>query len=340
MTIMDRIRNSPDILRRQLCWTGPSTALRTGLRVAAGLTSACLLLSYFGSGGPVTTSWAQEETTVSIDPASQEVCLGTTATTDVLVENVTDLYGAAFEITFDPTLVEVVDADPVEAGVQIQPGGFLSPDWLLDNTVDNDNGTIEYAVCQMSPSLPQSGDGVLARITWRGKARGTSPIAFTNVQLGAPGGVPIPASTQDGQITVEEPSIELTKEADPMVVYPGNGVDYTITVENSGDADLTDVTVDDHLAGCTLSGPSGDDGDDLLEPGETWTYSCFVAEAWIFTQSFMAGNTNIHNTATVKATDECGGTVSDSDTVSVHVVLGTTSQARRWSKHPRIPAGW
>jgi hypothetical protein len=198
--------------------------IRNGFRVAIGLTITCVLLSVFGSGEPMPTGWAQEDTTVSIDPASQEVWLGSTATTDVLVENVTDLYGAAFEITFDPTLVEVVDANSVKPGVQIQPGGFLSPDWTLENSVDNDNGTIEYAVCQMSPSLPQSGTGVLAIITWRGKAEGTSPIHFTNVQLGAPGGVPIPADTQDGQITVEEllPAVELTKEADPTVVNVGD----------------------------------------------------------------------------------------------------------------------
>jgi hypothetical protein len=42
----------------------------------------------------------------------------------------------------------------------------------------------------------------LATITWRGKAEGTSPIHFNYVKLGAPGPVPIPTDTQDGEITV------------------------------------------------------------------------------------------------------------------------------------------
>jgi len=191
---MNKIRNRLDALQQQLGWRP--------LRVAARLTIACLVLSFLGSSKPATISWADEPTTVSIDPASQEILVEETATTDVLVENVTDLYGFEFEVTFDPTLVEVVDADPVRAGIQIQPGDFLSPDWLLDNTVDNDNGTIAFALCQMNPSQPQTGSGVLATITWCGKALNVSPITFTYASLGAPHGVPIPASTQDGEIIV------------------------------------------------------------------------------------------------------------------------------------------
>jgi len=187
---MKRMRNSLNTLRRQLRWTP--------LRVAVQLTIACLLLSLLGSSGLGTIGRADEPTTtVSIAPASQEIFLGGTGITDVMVEDVTDLYVFEFQIAFDPTLVEVV---------QIQPGDFLSPDWLLENSVDNDNGTLAYALCQLNPSPPQSGDGVLATITWRGKVMGTSPITFTYVQLGAPLGVPIPATTQDGEITVGEPS--------------------------------------------------------------------------------------------------------------------------------------
>ena len=230
---MNKIRNNMDTLRRQLGWTGPSTALKTGLRVATRLTIACLLLSFFGSSGLATTGLANGPTTVSINPASQEISLGTTGSTDVLIEDVTDLYGFEFQITFDPTLVEVVDANPVQAGVQIQPGDFLSPDWLLDNTVDNDNGTIAYALCQLSPSQPQSGDGVLAIITWRGKVMGTSPITFTHVQLGAPGGVPIPATSQDGEITVGEPSPGPTITSLSPDWATAGGPAFTLTVNGA-----------------------------------------------------------------------------------------------------------
>jgi hypothetical protein len=174
--------------------------VRMALRIV--MLIAALLILLFGKGELATIGWANGGTTVSIDPASQGVFLGDTATTDVLVGDVTDLYGVEFQLTFDPTLVEVVDANPSKPGIQIQPGDFLSPDWLLDNIADNANGSIDYALSQRDPSPPKSGSGVLAVITWRGKAVGTSPVHFTYVLLGAPGGAPIPASTQDGQIMV------------------------------------------------------------------------------------------------------------------------------------------
>lgn len=152
--------------------------------------------------GQAATSRAQEGVTVRPDPLSLEIGTGGTGTVDILVEDVTDLYALEFEITFDPTLVEVVDADPGKQGVQIEAGDFLSPDWLLNNTADNDNGTIAFALCQINPSPPQSGDGVLAIITWRSKGAGTSPLHFAHLLLAAPGGVEIPASAENGQIAV------------------------------------------------------------------------------------------------------------------------------------------
>ncbi len=197
-------------LRKQPC--------RTILRLVAIQMSIALLVCLPGLG-QATTVWAQEGVTVRPDPSSLEVEAGSTGAVDILVENVTDLYGIEFEITFDQALLEVVDADPVREGIQIQPGDLLSPDWLLDNTVDNDNGTVAYALCQLNPSPPQSGDGVLAIITWRSKAVGTSPIHFAYVLLGAPGGVEIPASAGDGQIIVVSaqapPADTLTPTAAP-----------------------------------------------------------------------------------------------------------------------------
>jgi hypothetical protein len=174
-----------------------------------------------------TTIWAQGAATVRPDPTSLEIGTENTSTVDILVEDVTDLYGFEFEITFDPTVLEVVDADPDEEGVQIGAGDFLSPDWTLENTVDNDNGTIAYALCQMNPSPPQSGDGILATITWRGKAVGTSPIQVAHVLLGAPGGAEIPASAEDGQIVVvsaqASPADPPTPTAVPTQPVPTEG---------------------------------------------------------------------------------------------------------------------
>lgn len=105
-------------------------------------------------------------------------------------------------------------------------------------------------------------------------------------------------------------SISIAKEANHTVVHAGDTVNYVITVDNDGDSDLTDVTVDDDLVGCTLTGPSGDNGNLILEPDETWTYACSVT----------AGSADIVNTATVTAGDGTGGEVSDSAQAAVDVI--------------------
>jgi uncharacterized repeat protein (TIGR01451 family) len=116
--------------------------------------------------------------------------------------------------------------------------------------------------------------------------------------------------TDTAFVDVIMPGIAIAKTASPMTVNVGDTVHYTITVENAGDSDLSNVTVDDDLDGCTLVGPGGDDGDLILEQDETWTYTCSVT----------AGDENIVNTATASATDEAGGTVDASAQVEVDVI--------------------
>jgi len=265
--IMKKIQNRPDTLYKR--------QVRIVSRVA--MLIASLLILSFDSSKLATIGWAQGGTTVRIDPASQNVGLGGTATTDVLVENVDNLYGFELHITFDPTLVE---------GVQVQPGSFLSPDWEIDNTIDNANGIIDYALCQLNPSLPKSGDGILATITWRGKAVGTSPIHFTYVQLGAPGGVPIPATPQDSQITVEAVDLELTKIVDNDSPNVGEQVMFTITVSNTGSLDATGVEVKDFYRSGPLTYGSVEGVDYSASVGAyypitvTWDIGDLAVGAW------------------------------------------------------------
>ncbi len=143
-----------------------------------------------------------QDTTVIIAPSSIEIALGATTTVDIRIENVNDLYGAEVHLTFDPALLEVVDADSGAAGVQIQPGTFPSPDYPAQNSVDQAAGKIDFAVTQMSPRDPVSGSGVLATVTFRGKAAGTSALNFTGAILANRDGESIGTATQSGSITV------------------------------------------------------------------------------------------------------------------------------------------
>jgi len=156
---------------------------------------------------PVSQGLAQG-TLVVIDPPAKEVAVGATTTVDVRIENVANLYGAEVQLVFNPALLEVVDTDTSREGVQIQPGSLLSPDFMAKNNADQTTGRIVFAVAQMPPHEPVNGSGILATITFRGKAAGTSEINFSTTQPTPPAilsnrdGMPISASTQGGSINV------------------------------------------------------------------------------------------------------------------------------------------
>ncbi len=111
--------------------------------------------------------------------------------------------------------------------------------------------------------------------------------------------------------TVELAALNVVKEvstsaagpwSDSVTVNVGDTVFFQITLNNTGTADLTGITMDDGMAACTLTGPSGDtDTDNNLDVAETWVYTCSITA--------VAG-TNIVNTATVDSNE----TEPDADT--------------------------
>ncbi len=76
-----------------------------------------------------------------------------------------------------------MDADAGTDGTQIALGSFLSNDFVAQNIADNAAGKVDFGVSQMSPHGPVSGNGVLAKITFRAKAAGTANLAFSSVLL-------------------------------------------------------------------------------------------------------------------------------------------------------------
>ncbi|MBI3243695.1 MAG: DUF11 domain-containing protein, partial [Chloroflexi bacterium] len=104
------------------------------------------------------------------------------------------------------------------------------------------------------------------------------------------------------------PAIDIVKSVNDALINSGETVTYTYLVTNTGDDPLINVVVvDDKCA--SVAYVSGDDGDNVLEPGETWTYTCSTA--------LTADTTNI---ATATGTHTEGGTVSDTDTEFVDVL--------------------
>jgi uncharacterized repeat protein (TIGR01451 family) len=161
--------------------------------------------------------------------------------------------------------------------------------------VDSDfDGSVDVSVCS---SWGNNASGTCAAVT--DAFPGTNAkCSCSVVELGIP-----PASPP------EEPAVAISKTPLSQVVLSGDDAVFTITVDNPGTADLTDVGIVDPPCD-VLSGPSGDDGDDVLEPDETWTYTCTVQDV---TSDFT-------NDVTVNATAPQGLPLSASASADVFVI--------------------
>ncbi|NNF31943.1 MAG: VWA domain-containing protein, partial [Flavobacteriaceae bacterium] len=113
------------------------------------------------------------------------------------------------------------------------------------------------------------------------------------------------ALCQNAEIEITKATDGDTANCNPYVV--GSTINYTFTVTNLGDVDITNVVVDDPLLGGIVTGPAGGDtdGDDVLDVGEVWTYN----GSYNVTQSNI-DNGVVTNTATVDG-DTALGPVDD-----------------------------
>ncbi|MFN2130523.1 MAG: cohesin domain-containing protein [Anaerolineae bacterium] len=198
------------------CLTLPAVLCLLGLSL--------LMLSGF------TWAAAQSQTVLRIVPQTLKIRVGEVATVDLTVEQVSDLFGAQVHLTFDPAVLEVVDADTSEEGIQIEPGTLPTPDFVVQNVANNQAGTIDYALTQLKPSEPRSGDGLLARVTFRGKKAASTQILLEQFMLADVEGKAIEALPQNAQVRVMNRStwIMIGVAGAAVLLLAGGGIGFAI----------------------------------------------------------------------------------------------------------------
>ncbi len=121
----------------------------------------------------------------------------------VRVEDVSGLYGADVQLRFDASRLQAIDADEDGEGVQLVLGDFLSPDFVIRNVVDNEAGTLHFALSQINPSRAKSGSGVLFVLRLQaGDTLGPTALELGDATLGARGGERIPYRSRIGSVTI------------------------------------------------------------------------------------------------------------------------------------------
>lgn len=128
------------------------------------------------------------------------------------LKNMHDLYALDIELSFNATVLEVVDLNfNLEDGINLEPvTGWFDAGYWAKNEADNAAGTIRYAATQLRGADPVQGAGDIAKIRFRAKALADdTPVTITKVEfsdrdgflVGRPAGYEVPAATITTQFT-------------------------------------------------------------------------------------------------------------------------------------------
>ncbi|MDI9566481.1 MAG: Cohesin domain protein [Chloroflexi bacterium ADurb.Bin120] len=122
----------------------------------------------------------------------------------VEVRGVENLYAVDIEIRFDPAILQAEDADPNMEGVQAGLSTFLEAGLLLYNTIDNQEGVLRFAMSQVNPAEPVSGDGILLVVYFLARAEGKTELEISFLEASDRYGVEVVLEPEDGLVTVSQ----------------------------------------------------------------------------------------------------------------------------------------
>lgn len=147
--------------------------------IVSALTTLVLALQATVTGLPTGSQLAQvtPTATLSLSPSSYSVSVNNAFAVKVVVNTGgQSAYGADINrLGFNPSILQVVDADSGTTGVQISPG-VLMPLTII-NKVDNTGGSIQFSQLA-TPGSTFNGSGNLATITFRAVGTGTANVTF------------------------------------------------------------------------------------------------------------------------------------------------------------------
>ena len=123
---------------------------------------------------------------------------GDTFTLNVSAENVSDLAGWQFNITFDPAALEAID---VAEGDFLKMGGGTT--FFQSGSIDNAAGTIIGLSAARLAAQGVTGTGTLVQVRFKAKSGGETELAMHTFEFGTAVGETIPVGPLEIYITVE-----------------------------------------------------------------------------------------------------------------------------------------
>jgi hypothetical protein len=188
------------------------TIYLTGSLIVAGMGLFLLMVAM-----PATASQPAgvPNAVVFMKASSEEITVGDEITVTVRISDVVGLFGIQFTLNFSPSNLQVIDADPIKAGVQIATADCPEAQVKVSNIVSNTAGTIEYAVSQLGGTPPVDGNCAVAHIQFKTVEAASVPVRFAEWLLSDDDFTEIPADAVDLLLEVKESGYDVYL---PMVI--------------------------------------------------------------------------------------------------------------------------
>ena len=152
----------------------------------------------FQEGTEYTVSTTSTKTRVGYVFSKPEIHVDDTFTLDFTAEEVHDLAGWQFDITFDPTRLEAIG---VNEGTFLQIDGETT--FFRKGVMNNRLGKITGLSSARLSEVGVSGTGTLVSVTFKAKAGGQTPLRLNKFQFGSATGGIIPAGPHEVVIRIE-----------------------------------------------------------------------------------------------------------------------------------------
>lgn len=115
---------------------------------------------------------------IRFDPSSSTAAPGAIFVVNVVVDNVVDLGGYEFTVTFDPGVVQVQN---VTLGPFLGSTGRTAAP--LGPNIDHAAGSFEFGAFSFGTAAGPNGSGIVAQVTLQTVAPGSTTLIFTAAQL-------------------------------------------------------------------------------------------------------------------------------------------------------------
>jgi general secretion pathway protein D len=148
--------------------TQPQSQLPNGSQPATGQQQGTPPVQTASAAAPDTPPASAATTTLRIDPPNLSPAAGSTFNVNVLVSGAKDMYSAPMQISYDPSLLQLVN---------VANGDMMSRDGQAVALVHReDGGSIQANATRPPGSGGISGDGIIYTLTFKAKGAGTTSV--------------------------------------------------------------------------------------------------------------------------------------------------------------------